>query len=416
MKILHILTSDSGGAATGAIRQHLALLESGINSKILCCHQNTNTAKNIEYFNRKTPKSIAKKIAEKIGFEFNAYDLETSKIEKLGKSFADGGTYELFSNPYSNYNINDHPLVNAADIINLHWTSGFLDIPAFLKANKKPIAWTLHDMYPYLGGFHYDIDLEHNPSFTLLEEYYKNIKIKALKNTKYAVVGNSKWNTQKATESEVFKNSKSFSTIYYPLLDLQFTPIKKSVAKNALNIPNNKFVIGFACENLSNPRKGYKQLLTSIDELPDKIKSNLILLSFGNISSNNSEFINLEIIQLGSIPNPKLQSIVYSAMDLFIIPSTAEAFGLTAMEAMACKTLVLGNNVGGIPEMIEDNKTGFLYDITVPNSFANNLVKVMEMDEEKRSVICENGFNHIQNQHNQSQIALQYKEIYQSLI
>ncbi len=416
MKVLHILTSDIGGAATGAIRQHNSLLNIGVDSKILCCFQNTNTIEGIKYFNTKNHKSLTRRLAEKIGIKFSEYDKQLAKVEKLGKSYAEGGTYELFSNPYSNYNINNHPLLQQADVINLHWTSGFLDIPSFFESNKKPIVWSLHDMYPYMGGFHYDIDLENNPIFNSLEETYKKIKINALCNANYAVVGNSNWNTQKATESIVFRNAKSISTIYYPLLDSQFLPLEKNTSKTALNIPTHKFVIGFACENLSNPRKGYKHLLESLEKLPDNIKSNLLCLTFGSISSPNNKSKTLETIELGSVFNPKLQSIIYSAMNLFIIPSTAEAFGLTAMEAMACKTPVLGNNVGGIPEMIENNKTAFLFDTNQPNSLLTNILKIIEMDFEKRNTIAENGFNHIKLQHNPILIASKYHQIYQTLI
>ena len=52
----------------------------------------------------------------------------------------------------------------------------------------------------------------------------------------------------------------------------------------------------------------------------------------------------------------------YSAMDVFVIPSRAEAFGQTALEAIACGTRVLGTNVGGIPEAICLNKNSKLYE------------------------------------------------------
>lgn len=414
MKVLHIITSDTGGAGIGAIRQHLSLLDIGVDSKMLSCYKKSNSFDFIEAFPSIKPKSFITRFSEKIGYFSNKYDLELMKASKLGKPFAEGGTFELFSNPYSNLNINNHPLVKEADIINLHWTSGFLDIPSFFVSNKKPIVWTLHDMYPYLGGFHYDIDLENNPTFKSLEEYYKKIKIKALSNANYAVVGNSNWNTQKAAESTVFKNAKSFHTVYYPLLDSQFLPLEKNTAKSALNIPTHKFVIGFACENLSNPRKGYKHLLESLEMLPDNLKSNLLCLNFGSISTANNKIKNLETIELGSVSNPKLQSIVFAAMDLFIIPSTAEAFGLTAMEAMVCKTPVLGNNIGGIPEMIKNDVTGFLFESSVSNSLLINLLKIIDLSLEKRQLIAENGYYHIMKQHNSKDIGIKYKKIYQS--
>ncbi len=46
--------------------------------------------------------------------------------------------------------------------------------------------------------------------------------------------------------------------------------------------------------------------------------------------------------------------------DLFLLPSGDEAFGLAALEAMSCAVPVIGTTVGGIPEVVQDGKTGFL--------------------------------------------------------
>ncbi len=49
--------------------------------------------------------------------------------------------------------------------------------------------------------------------------------------------------------------------------------------------------------------------------------------------------------------------------DLFLLPSALESFGLAALEAMACKVPSIATRVGGIPELIDDNVTGLLYDV-----------------------------------------------------
>jgi len=51
---------------------------------------------------------------------------------------------------------------------------------------------------------------------------------------------------------------------------------------------------------------------------------------------------------------------IVAACDLFILPSNSESFGLAALEAMACGVPVIGTSAGGLPEVVEEGKTGFL--------------------------------------------------------
>ena len=63
---------------------------------------------------------------------------------------------------------------------------------------------------------------------------------------------------------------------------------------------------------------------------------------------------------LGRIGVDRLLSVVYSAADVFVIPSLQESFGQTVIESMACGTPVVGFDAGGIPDMVRPGLTGQL--------------------------------------------------------
>lgn len=67
--------------------------------------------------------------------------------------------------------------------------------------------------------------------------------------------------------------------------------------------------------------------------------------------------------------------------DLFIMPSESESFGLAALEAMACEVPVISSNVGGLPEINIQGKTGYLSEIGNVEEMAENAIKILESEE-----------------------------------
>jgi glycosyltransferase involved in cell wall biosynthesis len=169
-------------------------------------------------------------------------------------------------------------------------------------------------------------------------------------------VGNSNWTTEQIHRSALGKYAKSITTIHLGLDPSQYAVIDKSVARQALQIPEGKFVIGFACSDFHEKRKGADLLLKALESLPsDKIL--LLIFGSGKWPQNAGRY---QTISMGSIGSPRFQSLYYSALDVFVMPSIVETFGLVALEAMACGTPVAAYTAGGLADVVEDGVDGLM--------------------------------------------------------
>lgn len=106
--------------------------------------------------------------------------------------------------------------------------------------------------------------------------------------------------------------------------------------------------------------KSFKIISEKYPNLPLK----LLIVGDGsqrNLLKNLVKFLNLEnkVIFTGKIKFKDVPK-YYNMISIFVIPSLSESFGVAGVEALACEVPVIASNVGGLSEVIEDNKTGFL--------------------------------------------------------
>jgi len=75
-----------------------------------------------------------------------------------------------------------------------------------------------------------------------------------------------------------------------------------------------------------------------------------------------------------------------SCADLFLLPSSQESFGMAALEAMACEVPVIATRIGGLPELIDDGKNGFLCDVDDVDGMATRALTLLQDDMTARAL------------------------------
>lgn len=82
----------------------------------------------------------------------------------------------------------------------------------------------------------------------------------------------------------------------------------------------------------------------------------------------------------GWVPHEMLPD-YFNEMRIHVLPSYTEAFGGTAIEAMACGAISIANSVGGMPDVIINNKTGFLLKDNLPQTIADRIIEIWNHPE-----------------------------------
>ncbi|MCO6509557.1 MAG: N-acetyl-alpha-D-glucosaminyl L-malate synthase BshA [Aridibacter famidurans] len=101
--------------------------------------------------------------------------------------------------------------------------------------------------------------------------------------------------------------------------------------------------------------------------------------------------------------------------DIFLLPSELESFGLAALEALACEVPVIASRVGGIPEVVTDNETGFLSNFGDVEKMGEDTLKLIN-DEDLREAFGKAGRESAVTRYSASEIIPQYINFYEKVL
>ena len=106
---------------------------------------------------------------------------------------------------------------------------------------------------------------------------------------------------------------------------------------------------------------------------------------------------------------------ILSCSDLFLIPSQSESFGLAALEAMACGLPVISSSVGGLPELVKHNESGFIAEIGDVERMAKYAIDLLT-NEKKYKIFSKNSRERAVNLFDISKVVPLYEEHYRKIL
>ena len=314
-----------------------------------------------------------------------------------------------------------------ADVINIHKVEHFVDLPALLGRlpPSKPVVVTLHDLSPITGGCDYPgscrrfeaacgccpIMNSHRPNdysrriFRMKEMAYSGPSRERL-----AFVANSFWSGEKARLSALTKDRK-VEVIHYGLDQTVYSPQKRRESREALGIGAEEPALLFAAHDLGLPHKGGRYLRDALVNVRCQMPIRLLTMGEGHFQSGSG----YRHTHFGRVESDELQALLYQAADVFVIPSLEEAFGQTALEAVACGAVVAGFSVGGIPDIVKCGLNGLLVERGNTQALSEAIQKLLE-DEALRHRWQNSCEAWVQERFSYSKNAAAYAALYDSLL
>lgn len=367
MRVVQINTGKHG--STGIIMLKIAEMarKSGIDALTFSsARTNTDYVENHFHIGTKTDSIMHRNLAYVTGFsEFFSY----FATKKLVKQLAD----------------------LKPDVIHLHNLHGwYLNLPllfGFIKENKIPVIWTLHDCWSFTGCCaHFDfIGCEkwktqchkcpqHNEyprtlidssrfMYKMKKEWFTGVENLTIVTPSFWLANLVKQSFLKEYPVKVINNG----------IDLNIFAPCESNFREQYGLDNKFVILGVA--SVWRDKKGLDVFI----ELAKLLDDNFRIVMVGT-DENVDKQLPDNIISIHRTYNQQELAKIYTAADLFLNPTREEVFGLVNIEALACGTPVVTFNSGGSPEcidetcgkVIENNDIDTLYNEIIICSQQNN--------------------------------------------
>lgn len=416
MKVLIVNTSEqTGGAAVAANRLKVALNNNGIEANMLVRDRLSDD---------ETVFAIKNNWCTRWNRLWERWcvfwHLHFSKRNLFAIDIANAGT-----------DITELQVFKDADVIHLAWINqGMLSLKSIEKILKsgKPLVWTMHDIWPATAVCHITLDCRKFESqckqCRLLPSGIGRDLAKQTWKRKEAIEGRthiiyitcSKWLQGEAKQSALI-GQNTIECIPNPIDTNVFRKVDKTEARRKLGLPADKRLILFASQRVTNHNKGMSYLVDACRKMaeqhPEMLENTAVVVLGGHAEDLREQF-NLPMIPLGYVSDTQKIVDVYNAIDVFVTPSLSDNLPNTVMEAMACGVPCVGFKVGGIPEMIDHERNGYVVKMKDSTDLATGIHWVLNVADYE--MLSAEAVEKVKQCYSQAQVAAQYIAVYEKAL
>ena len=359
MSVLLVSQADmDGGAARAAYRLHRALLDHGVQSRMKV------RSKRSDDWTVEGPLGKPGKIISLLRPALGGLAMRLQKTTNVNRHTGNW----LPSGWAGEFNALD------TEVVNLHWVGNETLSIEDIGRIRKPVVWTLHDMWPFCGAEHYTTDeasvrwrIGYNKTNRPVSDVGLDLDRMVWQRKRRHwrrpahIVAPSHWLADCARESVLFSDWP-VSVIPNVLDTGIYQPLDRDFCRLTLGLPAGRQIILFgAMEGARDPRKGYDLLLDALARLVPLVDAkNVLCVVFGQSAPQNPPALPFPTRWVGHVHDDATLALLYNAADVMVVSSRQENLPQTATEPQACGCPVVAFDCTGFRDVVEHGKTGYL--------------------------------------------------------
>ncbi len=413
MKVVHLSTTVGVN-----YRLHCALHKQGIDTCILVSGEGSSGGE-IIYAGQDRRQKFEKKTIGRI------LDILLRRWYKLSGKMP-------FSHGILGTDVSAHPVIRDADVIHLHWICYFQSIETIKKliALGKPIVWTCHDSWPFTGGCHVRLGCEnftgncgkcpilHSKGKRDLSWHILKKKKKAWRGNQIYFIAPSRWMQENISKSALFSGN-TCRVIANPIDTEIFRPLDytETESRTGYKKDDEKLHLLFGAHAVDIPYKGLSCLLKALEKLWEEqpeLAGQVVLHMIGGSQSEDLILQKYECHHWGFVDDVHKMAAIYNIADIYVLPSLDDNLPTMIMESLSCETPVVAFHTGGITDMLEHKRNGYVAAYGDAKELEEGIIWVHQNNRD--NILGKYGRETVKEKYDSDKIARQHIAFYEEVI